>query len=404
MKFLVWFPIFLIFQEFQSISSNGETVQILHHWIFGDSIIKQNIPDSIAHDVKNRKLFIAIPRVFESNTMTLAEINDGSARSANFIPFSGKPTKPFISVYQVVVDECDRLWVLDAGSAYKGRYEKRNAAIIAFDLKTKKDYPEISRYEIPKEYVKEPHYFAKMAVDVVNPTEGCDKTFIYIANHLECAMIVYNHKDKTSRRITHRSFQPKRQTEITRASLKYTSGLYSITLGQRDANGDRIAYYIPGSGTELFAINTKKIKNKEAFVPTRIGDRELPEDSPLRNKNLWALSYSTGLNDAITMAYDPLTKVLFVGEPNNRRIACWKTEGEFTDENKDAIYSNNDIYLFKDMSVDAHGTLWSLVYVLEPQEWYKLSPKVIPRIQIWKADTSIAIGGTKCDAGESMYY
>uniref|UniRef100_C6FWF1 Yellow-related salivary protein n=1 Tax=Phlebotomus arabicus TaxID=578135 RepID=C6FWF1_9DIPT len=345
--------------------------------------IENTIPTAFAHDAISKKIFITIPRRYPQVPITLTEL-DTSKHPERSPPLSKFPgSDDLINVYQPVIDECRRLWIVDAGEVeYKGdeqKYPKRSAAIIAYDL-TKNNYPEIGRYEIPRKISGNPLGFGGFTIDVTNPTEGCGKTFIYITNFEENTLIVYDQEKKDSWKISHGSFKPEHDSVLTHNGKehKYKVGIFGITLGDRDPEGNRPAYYLGGSSTKLFEISTEYLKKKGAkFDPVRLGDRG-PK------------------TEAIALAYDPKTKVIFFAEADTRQVSCWNTQKPLNHKNTDVIYASAKFIYGTDISIDSESQLWFLSNGHPPVENLKLSFDK-PHIRLMRVDTEKSIRRTRCE-------
>nr|ABA12136.1 43 kDa salivary yellow-related protein SP04 [Phlebotomus argentipes] len=351
--------------------------------------VLHSIPTGFAYDAETQKLFVAVPRRYPQVPHTLTEIERKKhpERSPPLSKFSGKSSKDLISIYQPVIDECRRLWVVDVGMVdYKEgqpKYRKQNPAIIAFDL-TKENYPEVDRYELPAEVVKNPLSFGCFAVDVINPKGGCSDTFLYITNYEENTIVVYDKKNKASWKVSHDSFKPEKDVNIVLDGGKkysYKVGIFGITLGDREATGNRMAYYLAGSSTKLYKVSTGALKKKGArFDPIRIGDR-----GPY--------------TEAITLVYDPKTKVIFFAESITRQVSCWNTQTPLDSNHTDVIYSDARFLFGTDISVDSNSTLWVMANGHPPvddpdivnNEFYK------PQIRLLYVDTRKSIRRTRCD-------
>nr|BAM69110.1 hypothetical protein [Lutzomyia ayacuchensis] len=352
-----------------------------------------NIPTAFAHDADGHKLFLTIPRKFPKIPYTLAEVdtekNPGVSgkRSPLLNRFSGhKSGKELTSVYQPVIDDCRRLWVVDVGSVeYRSRsakdYPSHRPAIVAYDLK-QPNYPEVVRYHFPVRLVEKPTYFGGFAVDVVNPTGDCSETYVYITNFLSNALFIYDHKNQQSWNVTDATFKAERPSTFDHQGKQYTykAGLFGITLGDRDKDGNRPAYYLAGSSIKVYSVNTKELKQKNKKLnPELLGNRGK-------------------LNDAIALAYDPKTKVIFFAESNTRQVSCWNTQKmPLRMQHTDVIYSNTRFVFGTDISVDSKGTLWFMSNGFPPVKNSQKFKFDYPRYRLLNVDTQAAIAGTNCE-------
>ncbi|GAB0095039.1 hypothetical protein DMENIID0001_103680 [Sergentomyia squamirostris] len=393
MKFLVILIGIFQFWVVQAADKDVKTVYLWNNVTYtepepaGNFVLGNNIPISMAYYPTDDKLFLTLPRLFLGVPHTLAEIEVKKHReqSPKLSPFSGRPTKPLIMVYQPIIDECNRLWVLDEGEADSTdyNYTKQPPSFVAFDLK-QAGYPEIIRHELSKDLLENgKNFFSEFAIDVVNPNhDGCSETFVYVGDYVKNCLYVYDYKQNTSWKFKHDSFKPEGKTTISYGSLykeSYQAGLFGLTLGDRDAKGNRPLFYITASSTKLWKVDTKILKKKNSvFEPIYIGDR---------GKN----------TEAIVLAYDPKTKVLFFGESNSRRFSCWNTGTQLSEETVDTVYKNETIFFGTDIEIDSQGTLWLMSNALPPVIGGPLVVSDTPLIRLMKVDPKAAIKSTKCE-------
>uniref|UniRef100_J7HBQ9 Yellow-related salivary protein n=1 Tax=Nyssomyia intermedia TaxID=182990 RepID=J7HBQ9_9DIPT len=316
---------------------------------------RHNVPTAFAYDATGHKIFITIPRRLSGVPYTVAELDTVKHpgypidRAPELDKFSGKSSKDFVSAYQPVIDECRRLWILDVGQVeYSGdnsqKYSKQKPALIVYDL-NKSNYPEVGRYELSDNVATSPTTFGGYAVDVTNNKGDCSQTFVYITNFGENSLVVFDQKTKNSWKFTDKSFEPDKESTFSHfnnQSDKYKVGLFGITLGDRDNAGNRPAYYIAGSSTKVYSVNTKQLKTKgTTLTPKLHGDR---------GKH----------TDAIALAYDSVHKVIFFAESDTRQVSCWHVDMELKPENTDVIYSYARFIFGTDISIDSENYLWFL--------------------------------------------
>ncbi|GAB0091081.1 hypothetical protein DMENIID0001_058840 [Sergentomyia squamirostris] len=366
----------------QDVLGKRDAFKPIHSWEKDSPRLKNSIPTTISHNPKQKELFMSIPRTSESILDTLSEIkgHDRDQKSSTISAFSGSVKTPLISVQRAVVDECQRLWVIDSGRLedqdVRGEYKNESAFIVAFSLK-KSGYPEVIRHKIPTTLVREPQYFGQLAVDVINPGRCCRHTYIYIPNYSDATLYVYDNKRKKMWKFNDDSFQHEKLT-YPGNDQGYKYGIHTVAVGERDSENHRTAYYIAGSGTKLWSVNTKILRNKgSAFNPEFLGDHEIKPD-------------------ALAMAYDSKTKVLFFGASNTKQIICWNTEKQFNEQNLDVVFQSDDTMSVRDISIDHDGIVWILAEVLQSNSVLFLWKKSKPLIKIWRADAALAIDGTRC--------
>nr|ANW11469.1 LolYLWc [Bichromomyia olmeca] len=352
---------------------------------------RYNVPTAFAYDAVNHKLFLTIPRRLPYVPYTVAELDTirhpgfPVERAPQLSKFSGKSKKDFVPVYQPVIDECRRLWILDVGAIeYNGddanKYPKQKPALIVHDL-TKNNNPEIARYEIPKNVAAKPTAFGGFAVDVNKKNGDCSQTFVYITNFEENSLVVFNQKTKTSWKFTDKTFRPDKESTFSHLGdqTTYKVGIFGITLGDRDKKGDRPAYYIAGSSTKVYSINTKQLKTKGTKLKPKLhGDR---------GKH----------TDAIALAYDAKHRVIFFAESDTRQVSCWHIDMPLKPENTDVIYSYARFIFGTDISIDSENNLWFLSNGYPPIENAEKLKFYERKIRLMRVDTDIVLKHAKCN-------
>nr|ANW11467.1 LolYLWa [Bichromomyia olmeca] len=350
------------------------------------------LPTAFAHDANDHTMYLAIPRKVSDIPYTLAEFDTtkNPGVEGNQEPlvhrFSGHKTgKELTSIYQPVIDECRRMWIVDVGVVEYTEDPKvhpiRNPSIVAYDLKTP-GRPEVVRYDFPDISAEKPSFFGGFTVDVVNPSGDCSNTFVYITNFDTNALIIYDQKNNQFWKVSDPSFAPDVKSTFKHAGkeYKYEFGLFAITLGDRDNEGNRPAYYLAGSSHKVYSVNTNQLKQKGATLsPVLLGERG--EHS-----------------DAIALVYDSNTKVIFFAESNTGKITCWNSQKKpLKPENTHAIFNNEDFIFMTDISVDSKGTLWFMANGMPPIDNSHNFQYEKPRFRVMQVDTKTAIAGTNCE-------
>nr|BAM69185.1 hypothetical protein [Lutzomyia ayacuchensis] len=352
---------------------------------------RNNIPTAFAHDPEGYKLFISIPRRLPQVPYTMAELNTVMhpgypvERAPKLSKFTGQSSKDLVSVYQPVIDDCRRLWIVDTGAVEysgddAGKYKTQKPAVIVYDLK-KDHYPEIGRYELPDSVASKPTSFGGFAVDVINTKGDCTESFVYITNFEENTLIVFDQTSKDAWKFSHDSFKPDKESKFShlREQATYKVGLFGITLGDRDKQGNRPAYYIAGSSTKVYSVNTKELKTKGGSLnPTLHGDRG-PH------------------TDAVALAYDPGHKVIFFAESDTRQVSCWHVQTELKPENTDVIYSYARFIFGTDISVDKKGTLWFMSNGYPPIKDAEKLKFYDRKIRLMRVNTYNVLPYSKCN-------
>lgn len=137
------------------------------------------------------------------------------------------------------VDSCNRLWVLDTG-----KLEERQIChpqLLLFDLRTNRL---LSQYKFPKDQFKEESLFVTLVVDIRD--DKCGDAFVYIADVTGFGLLVYDHRNVRSWRITNNLFYPYPPYGtfyINGLTFDLMDGILGLALSPMKADGDRILYF-----------------------------------------------------------------------------------------------------------------------------------------------------------------
>ena len=86
---------------------------------------------------KSGRIFVNFPRWGDPVEFTVAEVKDGKVvayLNAEINKAEGDPAKSFVSVQSVVIDEKDRLWILDTGSINFQPHKPGGPKLVCIDL------------------------------------------------------------------------------------------------------------------------------------------------------------------------------------------------------------------------------------------------------------------------------
>lgn len=103
----------------------------------------------------------------ETDGFSTAEMTSDRKNAPKPVAVDGQlaDNSSIISTFRIIVDECDRLWVMDTGLADILGNPKQIAqpALVIFDLNTNKL---IKRYTIPESHIKSDTFFANVVCDL----------------------------------------------------------------------------------------------------------------------------------------------------------------------------------------------------------------------------------------------
>ncbi len=218
-------------------------------------------PGNIAVTPDGRVFFTFHPD--GGSPVAVAELRDGKP-----VPFP-PGFDEFQSVLSLRVDRQGRLWALD-----HGRYGRGQPRILAFDPATGR---ELERYDFPSDVAG---LFSMLNDFQVDPAGE----HIYIAESSPIighpALIVYDTKTRTSRRLLHR--HPSVSTEDYRIQAPGRDmvlfGLFTLRIGvdtiALDRHGEWL-YYGPVTGGTLYRVRTADL-NDTSLSPEALGARVEP--------------------------------------------------------------------------------------------------------------------------------
>lgn len=274
-------------------------------------------------------------------------------------PTAPEPKYPnFISVFHPVVDNvCDRVWFIDSGvlGYVDGYKEISSPSIWVVDLPTKGKcgegpYPVSHRYEIPSNVLPGGTYHGLFYVSLDYKKGGnCDDVFVYFPAVFTGRLNVYDFKNNKAWSFRdHYSFFPVISTStFVQEDEKYTMnyGVFSITLGWRDARGYRTAYYISPTSTVEFGVSTEVLKQKD-LAPLNYNSDDF---KPIGNRGCET--------QAQIHVFDSKNGVIFYGDRHSLSLRCWNVRKPLTPDNVDVVYYDANLVYVHDIFVSIHETI-----------------------------------------------
>lgn len=144
----------------------------------------------------------------------------------------------------------------------------------------------VHRYEFPQDVVTLQHLLVTPAVDVRDPNSGCRNTFVYVADVLGFALLVYDVANRRSWRIQDKTFYPyptygtytiaglavgnsKSQfnfkSSFTGESFELMDGILGLALSPYVPGQDRRLYYHAMSSPTENYVSTAYLRNQTIF-------------------------------------------------------------------------------------------------------------------------------------------
>lgn len=156
-----------------------------------------------------------------------------------------------MSVYRIWVDECDRLWVLDAGvvNATIQINQVCPPKILVFDLRS--DQP-IFSYELPPDQIKEDSLYSNLIVDVRNGR--CNDAHAYLTDVWRFGVVVFSLAKGRSWRTTHHFFYPNPEASdftLNGLNFQWTDGVFGLSLSPVNDPPDRLLFFHPMSSVSV---------------------------------------------------------------------------------------------------------------------------------------------------------
>ncbi|XP_072744614.1 yellow-e3 isoform X4 [Anoplolepis gracilipes] len=343
-------------------------------------------------------VFISIPRFQNGVPVTLGYVTDNISAEGNPIiaPYPNWEWNrlgncdAITSVYRVQVDSCDRLWVLDTG-----KLEDRQICrpqLLSFSLKTNKV---LSQYKFPKEQFKDDSIFVTLAVDIRN-NEKCSDTFVYIADVTGYGLLVYDHRNSHSWRITNNLFYPYPPYgtfHIKGDTFDLMDGILGLALSPIKQDGDRILYFHSLASRVESWVPTSIIRNYSLFQDH--------SDAASRSFRPFAMERSS---QSAAQAMDE-NGILFFGLLSDLAIGCWNsiTHPEYGGTNNEIVIVDPDTLQFPSglkifTAKNGRQELWVLTSSFQKYMTATMSANETNfRIQAGYVDELVR--GTKCNGG-----
>ncbi|RYD24302.1 MAG: hypothetical protein EOP88_00645 [Verrucomicrobiaceae bacterium] len=221
--------------------------------------------------LKSGRVFVNFPYWSPDHSVSVAEIVDGKPLAfpdASWNSKEGDAAKRFVCVQSVVVDDEDRLWVLDTGSPMQKGVVKGGAKVLQVDLSTNK----VRRtYPIDEECAPEKSYLNDIRIDTAGG-------HAFITESGIGSIVVLDLKSGKARRFlaNHPSTKAETGKEIVVDGIK---PIDPATAGTPSFHADGIAfdrknkllYYHPLTGHTLYRISTDVLASPDS------GDKEVEE-------------------------------------------------------------------------------------------------------------------------------
>lgn len=215
---------------------------------------------------EGQTIFVATPRYKEGVPIVLGTLvfDDKKKSEPKIKPYpdyqsqSSENCDGIISVYRPLIDECNRLWIVDSGLI--GSTQVCPPKIIVFDLETDE---RILTYEIPESsYISGQSEFCNTAVDVRRGK--CSDTMFYAAD-VASKLLVFDLKHKKSWLVSNKLMYPCPHFgtfTIAEESYEAMEGIIGMAPSPKNVKSkDRLLYFHPLSSGSEFAVPLSIINN-----------------------------------------------------------------------------------------------------------------------------------------------
>ncbi|XP_030022180.1 protein yellow isoform X1 [Manduca sexta] len=305
------------------------------HYVPGNSV-------PIDVDVQHRsggltsRIFVSIPRFDEGRPVTLGTV-DEQGRIVGYPDYSwhenqGSNCQGLTSVFRVAIDECNRLWVMDAGKI--GETQFCPPQLLAFDLSTDKL---IYRHVVNTSSYTASSLFITPVVDVRSHRYGdCSDTFVYVADVSGFGVLVVDVAGDRSWRATNKLFfpYPSRGTfTIDGESFDLMDGVLGMALSPYRPGKGRLLYFHALASTTENVVRTGVLRNESLLHDPTVNPGDVfvfPEERASQSA-------------AEAMDRDG---ILYFGYMDPPSILCWNTASEFSPRNFHKVAINSETLQF----------------------------------------------------------
>ncbi|CAH0384393.1 unnamed protein product, partial [Bemisia tabaci] len=284
-----------------------------------------------------KRTFVTSPRVNRGIPVVLSTISDRVRNGQHLL-------KPFpdwhynregncdglTSVFRTQIDECGRLWVLDAGVVDSFAERPRRICppqILVFDLNAGDKL--LGRYPLPKNLLESDSLLITIVVDVRDGQ--CKDAFAYMADVVGFKLLVFDLRREAYHRVAHNTFYPypdHGDFNVAGTSFQLMDGLFALTLGPVELDDRRLYYHSFASVREGWVM-TSTLKDRAAF---------------LKNERSHPTSFFTFAKERVAQSGpEAMNKegVLFFSQVTLNAVACWNSKLEFKPENLPVVAKND---------------------------------------------------------------
>lgn len=197
------------------------------------------------------RVFVNFPNWTEDANMSVAELIDGEPVAYPTLDWNNRnSTEAFQAVQSVVIDDADRLWVLDANNPQFQGVQSPGPVLYQFDLAENKMK---QRYTFPNDAYTAQSYYNDVRVDVQNEVA-------YITDSGQGAIVVLDLKTGKARRLLSEHASVKHETNYLMCSGNKWQGTVDAD-GLALTPDGKWLYYIALSSHSLYRVPTKALRD-----------------------------------------------------------------------------------------------------------------------------------------------
>ncbi|KAL0841218.1 hypothetical protein ABMA28_014953 [Loxostege sticticalis] len=281
------------------------------------------------------RIFVTLPRFDEGRPVTLGTVDD-QGRITGYPDYSwhdnqGQNCEGLTSVFRVAIDQCNRLWVMDAGKIGDTQYCPPQ--LLAFDLDTDRV---VYRHIVNASNYIATSLFITPVVDVRGAPGDCTDTFVYVADVSGFGLLVVDVANDRSWRVTHRLMFPypsQGTFTIEGESFDLMDGILGMALSPYRPGRDRYLYFHALASVTENVVRTKVLRN-ESFLHDPNAEPQsinvFPDERP---------------NQSAAEAMDR-NGIMYFGLMEPPSIWCWNSATEFSPRNFHQVAVNRETLQF----------------------------------------------------------
>lgn len=311
-------------------------------------------------------------------------------------PVNNPDCNKLMSVYRLAIDECNRLWIIDAGVVNATILPNPVCPpkIVVIDLHTDRI---LFRHEIPQGLVREGSLHTNIVVDIRNGQ--CQDAHAYVTDVWRNGILVFSLAKMRSWRTTNHLYLPNPHASdytLHDLNFQWTDGVFGLSLPPVDQYGDRVLFFRPMSSVNEFVVDTNILRNESIWqgywgaAPKAF--LQLPG-----NRGPQGQSSSVGI-DRNGVQWFPLVV--------QDVIACWDTRKPYDATNIGIVEQNSTTLVFpNDLKVDNEPDqgVWVVsnrlpFYLYSTLDYNQINFRVL------RTSAARAIQGTICDPNVENSY